>query len=121
MADMGYTIGLEDLAGNAFIALLKEDNTHRVISFKSFELYGEIVVNVLNQQGYEARLKLSRSDTRWVLDNYSDVFEEVVGETPGLRLKENVDIIDLIERFSGCLPLSVLLAFKTAGEQLELC
>ena len=118
---MGYIIGLEDLAANAFIALLKIDNTRRFISFKSLEIYGATVVNILKQQGYDASLGLSRSYTYQMLEHYGDVFDMVETEMSGLRLKDDVDIIDLIDRFYGYLPVAVLLAFKTAGEQLELC
>ena len=116
-----YILKLEDLAANAFIALLKIDNTRRFISLESLEIYGDTIVNILKQQGYDANLKLSRSDTRLMLEYYGDVFEFVDSKPAGLRLKDNVDIIDLIERFYGYLPVAVLLAFKTAGEQLELC
>jgi hypothetical protein len=118
---MGYIIGLADLAANAFIALLKIDNTRRFISFESLEIYGATVVNILKQQGYDASLELSRSSTYQMLDQYGDVFDIAETEMSGLQLKDDVDIIDLIDRFSGYLPVAVLLAFKTAGEQLELC
>lgn len=85
---MCFYIGIEDLAANAMIEMLKKE-------------YGE-----------KAVLILSRENTDALFRNYSDFFEE--GEQDGkkgIKLKIGKEIDDLIRQFRGYLALDVLLAF----------
>lgn len=104
-------IGIEDLAANALIEILDSING-RFVSYKELEDYGMEVVRLLSTKGEKAVLILSREDTRKMLRNYSDLFEEASQDgVSGIRLKENVNSDQLIEKFRGYLALDVLLAF----------
>lgn len=107
---MCFYIGIEDLAANALIELLKEKK-QRVISYDELEKYGAQVVRLLSEQGEKAVLLLSRDNTSALFRNYSDFFEEVELEDGlGIKLKEEKGIEDLIIQFRGYLALDVLMA-----------
>lgn len=102
-----FHIGIEDLAANAFIALLQEDEKCNFITYDELELYGEQAVKVLAEKGEKAALLLSRNHTDAMFCDCSDFFEE---ERQGIRLKADKDRKALIEHFRGYLPIDVLLA-----------
>ena len=109
---MSYYIRLEDLAANAFIALLKQSNKDRFISYKQLEEYGSEVLSILHNKSIEAILLLSRELTLNMYMEYSDYFEEMKkGDSLGLQLKDDVNIDQLINKFRGYLAWDVLLAF----------
>ena len=116
-----FHIGLEDLAANAFIALLQEDEKCNFITYDELELYGEQAVKVLAEKGEKATLLLSRNHTNAIFRDCSDFFEE---EKQGIRLKADKNRKALIDRFRGYLPIDVLLALmdeqsvKTLGISL---
>ena len=113
-----FHIGIEDLAANAFIALLQEDEKCNFITYDELELYGEQAVKVLAEK---ATLLLSRNHTNAIFRDCSDFFEE---EKQGIRLKADKNRKALIDRFRGYLPIDVLLALmdeqsvKTLGISL---
>lgn len=55
-----YNIGIEDLAANALIEIMSEDEPKRFVSYEELESYGAEVVNFLNTKGKKAVLTLSR-------------------------------------------------------------
>lgn len=115
---MCYYIGIEDLAANALIEILRMaeetgKSGSRFVTYKEIESYGEAVLEVLRDEEKKAVLILSRDCTDVFYRNYSDFFEEDVsgnGE-PGIRLKEGKNRKDLISKFRSYLALDVLFAF----------
>ena len=109
---MCFYIGIEDLAANALIELLRTDETKRFVTYGEVEKYGNAVVRILQKQD-KAVLILSRNNTDAFFQDYSEFFEEQKGENgaPGIRLKDEKKISDLIQQFRGYLALDVLLAF----------
>lgn len=110
---MCFYIGIEDLAANALIELLRTDETKRFVTYGEVEEYGNAVVRVLQKQGEKAVLILSRNNTDTFFRDYSEFFEEHKGENGalGIRLRDEKKITDLIQQFRGYLALDVLLAF----------
>lgn len=109
---MCFYIGIEDLAANALIELMRRETGKKFLTYKEIENYGSNVVNFLNQKGEKAILILSRESTNALFRNYSDYFQEknVNGEM-GIELKKNVTLENLINQFRGYLALDVLMAF----------
>ncbi len=110
--DMCVYIGIEDLAANALIEVMSKDASKRFVSYEELESYGAEVVNFLNAKGEKAILILSRESTNAMFRNYSDIFEEIVSYgKPGIQLKTDITIEELIIKFRGYLAWDVLLAF----------
>lgn len=109
---MNFRIGIEDLAANALIAVLKSKESRRFLSYAEIEKYGARVVQLLNQEGKKATLILSRENTSAMFRNYPEFFEEreQSGQL-GIYLREDKQPGDLIRKFRGYLALDVLLAF----------
>ena len=109
---MCVRIGVEDLAANALIELIKRSDTHRFVSYQDMEAYGLVVARLLEKRGEEVVLVLSRAYTDEMLWYYSDYFEEtsIDGEI-GITLKEGKTADDLRRQFRGYLGIDVLLAF----------
>jgi hypothetical protein len=117
---MSFYIGIEDLAANALIQVLRSQDK-RFLTYCDIEKYGAKVVECLNESGEKAVLILSREYTAEALRNYSDFFEEKEEDGAiGISLKANKKIEDLIEKFRGYLALELLKAFvdKRAVEVL---
>lgn len=112
---MCFYIGIEDLAANALIELLKTkegDLDQYAVTFRELEKYGMEVVKLLISQGEEAILILSRENTNYMFYNYSDLFEETqIEEEPAIKLKKGVTVFELIERFRTYLAFDVMMAF----------
>lgn len=108
---MCYCIGIEDLAANALIEVLKKGDK-RFLTYDEIEKYGSQVVKVLKESGENAILILSRDSTNAMFRNYSDFFEEneEYGKV-GIKLKDGIEADDLVRKFRGYLVLDVLLAF----------
>ena len=105
-------IGIEDLAANALIELISQNQDTRFVSYTELENYGAEVVKFLNSRGEKAFLILSRDSTNDMFRNYSDIFEESFCDgSLGIKLKEHVTIEELINKFRGYLSWDVLLAF----------
>ena len=102
-----FHIGIEDLAANAFIELLQENEKCDFVTYDELERYGKQTIKVLAEKGEKAALLLSRNHTDAMFRDCSDFFEE---EKQGIRLKTNRDRKALIDRFRGYLPIDVLLA-----------
>lgn len=108
---MCFYIGIEDLAANALIEVLKKTDK-RFLTYHELESYGSEVVQILKENGEKAVLILSRDNTDALFRNYSDFFEENEEEgEKGIPLKEGKDVDDLVHQFRGYLALDVLLAF----------
>ena len=107
-----FHIGIEDLAANAFIELLQENEKCDFVTYDELERYGKQTIKVLAEKGEKAALLLSRNHTDAMFRDCSDFFEE---EKQGIRLKTNRDRKALIDHFRGYLPIDVLLAL--ADEQ----
>lgn len=110
---MCFYIGIEDLAANALIEVLKKTGK-RFLTYHELENYGAKVLQILEKSGEKAVLILSRDNTDALFRNYSDFFEESEEEgEKGISLKEGKDADDLVHQFRGYLALDVLLAFMS--------
>lgn len=102
---MCYYIGIEDLAANALIEILrvkKEKDSHNFrVTLRDLENYGEAVVKYLNKNNYEkAQLVLSRAYTSNMFRNYSDFFEEIdLGSETAIALQNGKTVDDLVNKF----------------------
>lgn len=104
-------IGIEDLVANALIELV-EKSAEREVLFKQLDEYGAQVIKYLNDKEEQAVLVLSKERTNEFLHDYSDYFELFSrGMDEGIRLKENVSVTELWEKFRGYLSVDVMLAF----------
>lgn len=109
---MCVRIGVEDLAANALIELLKKSDKSRFVSYNAMERYGLAVARLLRKEDEEVIIYSSRLHTSEMLVNYSDYFEEcIVNGEYGIRLCDEKSIEDLRIKFRGYLALKVLLAF----------
>ena len=109
---MCFYIGIEDLAANALIEVMRRDANKKFLTYKEIENYGSRVINLLNEQGERAVLILSRESTNALFRNYSDFFQEDKRDgDSGIVLKEGKNLEELIARFRGYLALDVLKAF----------
>lgn len=120
---MCFYIGIEDLAANALIELLKKDSRKRFVTYSEIEKYADVVVKILKDKGEKAVLILSRDSTDALFRNYSDFFMESRDEhgTEGIQLREGKNVSDLIQQFRGYLALDVLLAFVNQKSVRALC
>lgn len=105
-------IGIEDLVANAFIELVDKSNKKEVM-FSQLNEYGATVVEVLFEKGQKAILLLSNEKTSTFLLDYSDYFELFTSESgeEGLKLKQDITVDDLWEKFRGYLSFDVMMAF----------
>ena len=78
---MCFYIGIEDLAANALIEILKtkEDSqfSQYCVTLAELEDYGNQVIRYLKGKGEKAMLILSRENTSMMFRDYSDFFREV--------------------------------------------
>jgi len=104
-------IGIEDFVANALIELV-EKSEKREVSFKQLDEYGAKVIKYLNEKQEQAVLVLSKERISAFLHDYSDYFELFsTGMDEGIRLKENITVGHLWEKFRGYLSVDVMLAF----------
>ena len=113
---MCFYIGIEDLAANALIEILKtkkDDSAQRPsVTLAELEAYGNQVIQYLNEHGEKAVLILSRENTSLMFRNYSDFFEEVETEKGiAIALKEGKTVSDLVTKFRTYLALDLMIAF----------
>ena len=108
---MCFYIGIEDLAANALIEIMKKTD-RRFLTYSEIESYGAEVVQILKENGEKDVLILSRDNTDALFKNYSEFFEEREKDgKKGILLRKEKNIEDLIQHFRGYLALDVLLAF----------
>lgn len=104
-------IGIEDLAANALIELM-EKSKKKYVLFKELDNYGACVIDLLNAQGEQAVLILSKERTNEFLHDYSDYFELVkVESNEGIQLRDGITVEQLWEKFRGYLSIDVMKAF----------
>lgn len=113
---MCFYIGIEDLAANALIEILKTKEDEQAkqshVTLVELEEYGNQVIQYLNELGEKAVLILSRENTSLMFRNYSDFFEEVETETGvAISLKEGKTVSDLVKKFRTYLALDLMMAF----------
>lgn len=113
---MCYYIGIEDLAANALIEILKtkenEQTEQYCVTLAELEVYGSQVIQYLNERGEQAVLILSRENTSLMFRNYSDFFEEVETDKGiAIALKEGKTVSDLVKKFRTYLALDLMMAF----------
>ena len=111
-----FFIKIEDLAANAFIEILKENEelyiTECYVTLSELEAYGRRVVKYLSEHGTEAVLVLSREDTLRMFREYPVFFEEAETENgSAIALKSGRTVSDLIKNFRTYIPMELLLAF----------
>lgn len=116
-----YTfIGIESLAANALIELLRDKNVRKV-SFDTLVQYGMEIVRVFHRNtDEEAILLLSRQYQAHLINDYADFFEvEFDNYEQGVfKLKDGVEISELEEYFRWTLSADLLKAF-TSSEALQ--
>ena len=66
---MCFYIGIEDLAANAMIEMLKKGK-RRFLTYSEIEMYGAEVVQILEENGEKAILILSRENTNALFRTY---------------------------------------------------
>ena len=115
-------IGIESLAANALIELMRRDDT-REVSFDTLVRYGMQIVRILGEQtGEEAVLLLSEKYQMDMLNNYSDFFE--IGSSNGhyntFRLREGVSRPDLENYFRWTMSVRLFEAFTSPDALHEL-
>ena len=115
-----FYIGIEDLAANAFIEMIKKSANQPkktyCVTLTELEAYGRKIVQYLEQRGEKAVLMLSRDNTDAFFRDYLDFFEESeVYRKLEISLKYEKKVEDLIHRFRGYLQLDVLQAFINVG------
>ena len=104
-------IGIEDLVANALIELVEKSEKREVL-FKELDNYGAMVIRYLKDKQEQAVLVLSKERTNKFLHDYSEYFELFSkGMDEGIRLKEDVTVKQLWEKFRGYLSVDVMLAF----------
>lgn len=113
---MCFYIGIEDLAANALIEILKtkeEAQTEQCcVTLAELEAYGNQVIQYLNERGEKAVLILSRENTSLMFRNYSDFFEETeTDQGIAIALKEGKTASDLVMKFRTYLALDLMMAF----------
>ncbi len=113
---MCFYIGIEDLAANALIEILKtkeEENLSQYsVTLAELEKYGAQVIRYLNEKGEKAVLILSRENTTMMFRNYSDFFEEIETEKGiAISLRKGKTVSDLVRKFRTYLALDVMMAF----------
>ena len=113
---MCYYIGIEDLAANALIEILKtkenEQTEQYCVTLAEVEAYGSQEIQYLNERGEQAVLILSRENTSLMFRNYSDFFEEVETDKGiAIALKEGKTVSDLVKKFRTYLALDLMMAF----------
>ena len=107
-------IGIEDLVANAIIELVEKSQRNEVL-FSEINRYGATVVQILSEKDNKAILILSKERTSAFLNDYSDFFELYTnGTEEGIRLKGNVSVSQLWEKFRGYLSIDVMMAFTDA-------
>lgn len=112
MTKRQFYIGIEDLAANALITVLREDCNHNFVSYKQIESYGNKAIQVLESNGNKAVLILSRNHTEAMFCDYSRYFvESECCGSKGIKLKQDIEVDDLVAAFRGYLALDLLLAF----------
>lgn len=113
---MCFYIGIEDLAANALIEVLKTKEegqfSQYCVTLAELENYGNQVIEYLNAKGEKAMLILSRENTSMMFRDYSDFFKEVETEDGiAISLKEGKTVSDLIKKFRTYLAFDVMMAF----------
>lgn len=113
-------IGIEDLVANAIIELVEKSQRNEVL-FSEINRYGATVVQILSEKDNKAILILSKERTTAFLNDYSDFFElYTTGLEEGIRLRENVSVGQLWEKFRGYLSIDVMMAFTDVRSIAEL-
>lgn len=104
-------IGIEDLVANALIELVEKKGKRQVF-FKDLNAYGAMVIKYLNKKNEQAVLLVSQERTNEFLHDYSEFFELFSeGINDGIKLKENVTVEKLWEKFRVYLSIDVMMAF----------
>lgn len=105
-------IEMEDLVGNCFISYL-EQTGNRILELEKIEQFGNKVAKQLEEEGEHPYLRLSRDITNEFFYKYADWFTLSENDNKTLVvLNKDVSVKDLIKKFSGCLSLNVLVAFR---------
>ena len=113
-------IGIEDLVANAIIELVEKSQRNEVL-FSEINRYGATVVQILSENDNKAILILSKERTSAFLNDYSDFFELYTnGTEEGIRLKENISVGQLWEKFRRYLSIDVMMAFTDVRSIAEL-
>ena len=116
-------IGIEDLAANALIWLLRmkqQSGGQLFIRFSVLLDYGMAVIKKLKKDGEEATLIYSRDATSLLFSDYSDFFEEATDADgwSGIKLRDNKTMTDLCLKFIAPIPVKVQ-AVMSDGKILE--
>lgn len=109
-----YYLSLETIVPNAFIELLKRNQNTENIPLIVIEKYAHEVANKLKQNGNNIKYGLSRNNTNSFSINYSNYFtiNDLEDRPTTITLNKDITIEDLINHFTGYLPLELLLAFQ---------
>ena len=107
-----FFLTIDDLFFNILITLKEQNIETTFVSYKELEEYGEMLVESALKENIYLYLLLSRDRTiRFYNDYCKYVYEDVVDNHKGIRLKDYLTKEDLIELSRGWMPLRVLLIF----------
>ena len=107
-----FFLTIDDLFFNILITLKEQNIETPFISYKELEEYGEMLVESALKENIYLYLLLSRERTIRFYNDYCEyVYEDVVDNHKGVRLKDYLTKEDLIELSRGWMPLRVLLIF----------
>ena len=105
-------IGIEELAANALIELLRQEPSVKFVRFSTLLDYGVEVVRLLRAENEEAVLMYSRERNDMLFTDYSYYFKSDMEDGwAGVRLKDGITIDDLWIHFRTSLTLRLLEAF----------
>ena len=93
---MKFNIGIEDLAANVLIVMLKQNANNRFVSYSKMNEYGLNVIRILKEDGDNGIFIFSRNNVTAVLNDYSDFFiEKEENGNQGLYLNDKKRMEDL--------------------------
>ncbi|MBR5662531.1 MAG: hypothetical protein IKX00_02625 [Bacilli bacterium] len=102
-----YYVTLADLFFNMLITLKEAGINPNSLTYKECEDYGEIIKEFAKKNNINICLVLSRKDTN---DFFNDYYEYVIDNNDNeIKLKKDVDVIELINLCRGYLSLDILM------------
>lgn len=115
---MEVFVGVEELAANAFIAIMESDECNKsVLTLKELEEYGYAVREWCRENSdVQMVLLFSRESTEWAFRNYGDFFKRAGDDS--IALKDSVTVSDLKTKFWEYRSVNVRNAFMKVGSSM---
>ncbi len=117
-------IRLEDLIANAIIELhLRKGITY--VDFETVMEYGKVVAATLNDKGKNVMLDVPNltqcsMDSICFLGDFGNWFEPcMLNGKNGVKLKENVSVVELWGKYRGCMATDIMSVFSNCVSILD--